>query len=158
MSETEVVLNDRKQLAELRQMFKDDGLERLARSSYDYYSTHGDYVPALALLLLSEKAEFAARLAAVEAERDEANAAIASLSADWADLGLKLDRAEARVEAAEPFLALSLADREIAAIACDLYADDEALLETLPEDSAEALHRVSAVLSPVADTQQEQPQ
>jgi hypothetical protein len=43
--------------ARLRDKYPDDALERLVRSNYEYYSTHGDYVPELAKLLLLERAE-----------------------------------------------------------------------------------------------------
>jgi hypothetical protein len=35
--------------------YPNDALERLVRSNQDYYSTHGDYVPELARLLLFER-------------------------------------------------------------------------------------------------------
>jgi hypothetical protein len=37
-------------IAHLRRMFKPDGLLRLARSTPEYYDTHGDYLPGVALL------------------------------------------------------------------------------------------------------------
>jgi hypothetical protein len=38
-------------------LFDDSALERLAQSNHAYYSTHGDYVPPLARLLLEARAE-----------------------------------------------------------------------------------------------------
>lgn len=40
----------------LRAKFPDDALQRLVRSNQEYYSTHGDYLPELASLLLIERA------------------------------------------------------------------------------------------------------
>lgn len=60
-------------LAELRRTFTDDALERLARSDMDYCSSHGHYIPALARLLLAEKAEAQAALDAERARADKWN-------------------------------------------------------------------------------------
>lgn len=54
---------DFERIKRLKEKYRDDGLERLMRSNYDYYSTHGDYVPELAALLLAERAEMRALLA-----------------------------------------------------------------------------------------------
>jgi hypothetical protein len=40
-------------IARLEQTFPPDALERLTRAEYDYYSTHGDYLPGLAKLALT---------------------------------------------------------------------------------------------------------
>jgi hypothetical protein len=39
-------------IARLEQTFPPDALERITRAEYDYYSTHGDYLPGLAKLAL----------------------------------------------------------------------------------------------------------
>lgn len=54
--EAETVHVDTELAARLRAKYPDDALERLVRSDYAYYSTHGDYVPELAKLLLIERA------------------------------------------------------------------------------------------------------
>lgn len=41
---------DREWLTHLHRLFPPDALDRLARAEYDYYSTHGQYVPGLAKL------------------------------------------------------------------------------------------------------------
>lgn len=54
-------------LTRLREMFDDHALQRLERSNIDYYSTHGNYLPGLATLLLAERAEVTRLLAEREA-------------------------------------------------------------------------------------------
>jgi hypothetical protein len=56
---------------ELRQVFPNNALERLTRAEYDYYSTHGEYVPALAELALLIDADRAALLAELATLREE---------------------------------------------------------------------------------------
>jgi hypothetical protein len=56
-------------LARLEQTFPPDALERLTRAEYDYYSTHGDYVPGLAKLAL----HYLARVSSLTADLALAN-------------------------------------------------------------------------------------
>jgi len=54
---------------ELERLFPVDVCDRLTRSEHDYYSTHGAYVPPLALLLNETRAERDALAAREQTQR-----------------------------------------------------------------------------------------
>jgi hypothetical protein len=83
-------------MEDLERQFKPDGLLRLARSSQDYYDSHGHYLPGVAVLAL----HYAAALAEAERERDRQQS-----RAEIAEIALEDVRAEeviARLAAASP--------------------------------------------------------
>lgn len=52
VNDPEMNERDSEWVRRLLDTFPPDALERLTRAEYDYYSTHGDYVPGLARLAL----------------------------------------------------------------------------------------------------------
>ena len=85
----------------LRQKYPNDALQRLERSEYDYYSTHGDYVPELAALLLIERAALDAKDAALKTSEEQLRAAEEALAGAQLESDERAEKwraAEARYE------------------------------------------------------------
>jgi hypothetical protein len=94
-------------MEDLEQRFKPDGLLRLARSTPEYYDSHGHYLPGLAVLALTYHADLVEARAVAERTREALRAAregiVALHQAGWDNL--RRDIATEALRTIDDFLA-----------------------------------------------------